>query len=533
MANEFLANVHLGYLEKTREYKTLVSALKKTLEAQSESVITSGIISKVIEERERIYNIVKAEGGLLSDNVAFLTFIIQLVKNKLQEFSTYKEVKDALTDGLLKFSNEGGQVILDSISDNTNTRPKVFKLTNEPWIGAIEERIDGLMDNLDVTTIETLSRQIAEQVKQNLSVGETIAALIISSKLLAERRAGAIAITEANAAYETMKIETAWRNGVLQKMWLTANDDRVCERCAPNNNEVVDMDSVFATGYAYPPAHPKCRCTIAYIISTSYVHMMEVGVTKEWVGSPVDFYQQHLSKEGRFTITNPNALWAGGDGLVGSDKKVGWYVQNIDYTSYVKELLKRSSTGELLLDILVESGEDLDDNIAVLAEARKTLTDVGFLQVITHLGFTGVLPTYRGRALPDYPVRNYGELEKRQAQDEVVALADANDTITLEDIGYPVYAVPEYDSILGEPQDIPVGLVRFSKKTLKAQRVVNIIDNFNEAQRRGGDGITVTYDEASQVYVVSGDGNHRLLAALMLGMKTIKASKVYLPRLEL
>ena len=43
-------------------------------------------------------------------------------------------------------------------------------------------------------------------------------------------------------------------------MWRTASDERVCAMCAPMNFETTTIDGVFPGGFAYPPAHPRCRC---------------------------------------------------------------------------------------------------------------------------------------------------------------------------------------------------------------------------------------------------------------------------------
>ncbi|WHH58299.1 phage minor head protein [Petroclostridium sp. X23] len=60
--------------------------------------------------------------------------------------------------------------------------------------------------------------------------------------------------------------------GQVQKRWMTADDERVCEICGPLDGQVVSQDVEFyillpqkITGHhRLPPAHPHCRCTVIY-----------------------------------------------------------------------------------------------------------------------------------------------------------------------------------------------------------------------------------------------------------------------------
>lgn len=530
---EFIENVHLAYLEKTKEYKRFVTTLEAAFTHQWEDIATSGVLTKAIDEITRINKRVKKEeGDVTFSDAAFLTLIVSMVRDALKRLKDYDKVRTELVELLSKFSNEGGQRVLDIISDNTNTRPKVFNLTQETWTTALDERADGLLGALDDTTVDTISRQIKKLAQEDHTKAEALAALLAAGVLVAAYRAPIVAVTEGNAANEAMKLETARRNGIDSKEWMTAMDDRVCDICQPNNGVKVHIDAVFPSGHDTTPAHPRCRCSVEYFVDTSYIDLLAVlvtkGVTKAWKIDPASYYGQFHNKGRVFTITNPNALWVGGDGLVGSDKKVGVYAKEIRWTERIKHLMERSSSGDLLLDVMIEEG-DVPGNKSeeLLIEARTTLTDVGFLQLVTYLGFRGGIPTYKNRPLPDYPVRNYDEVDKRQAQDEVYGYADEKDNIDVTDLNYTVYEVPKGDFIDTGGTTIPVELVKFSKQTLKAERVVNIIDNFNEAQRKGGQGIEVYYSEQTGLYIIGGDGNHRLLAAILLGMGQIYASKIY------
>ena len=52
--------------------------------------------------------------------------------------------------------------------------------------------------------------------------------------------------------------------GDCVKRWLTAFDERVCPICSRMDEEAVNMDAMFSCGTLLPPAHPHCRCGVAY-----------------------------------------------------------------------------------------------------------------------------------------------------------------------------------------------------------------------------------------------------------------------------
>lgn len=52
--------------------------------------------------------------------------------------------------------------------------------------------------------------------------------------------------------------------GDCKKKWLTAYDERVCPICSAMDGETVGMDDPFSNGVQLPPAHPHCRCAVAY-----------------------------------------------------------------------------------------------------------------------------------------------------------------------------------------------------------------------------------------------------------------------------
>jgi len=83
-------------------------------------------------------------------------------------------------------------------------------------------------------------------------------------------RAMTIARTELAAAYNHGAygaIQDAREKGYIgdcKKTWVTADDERMCDECRELDGESVNMDAAFSNGVDLPPAHPNCRCAVAY-----------------------------------------------------------------------------------------------------------------------------------------------------------------------------------------------------------------------------------------------------------------------------
>lgn len=93
---------------------------------------------------------------------------------------------------------------------------------------------------------------------------------------LVRYRAQTIARTEMSLAINRGTQE-AWRAGVaagglpptLRRRWVTADDERVCGFCGPLDGAIVGLEEPFVGGgrrpmaLLLPPAHPRCRCSLA------------------------------------------------------------------------------------------------------------------------------------------------------------------------------------------------------------------------------------------------------------------------------
>lgn len=83
-------------------------------------------------------------------------------------------------------------------------------------------------------------------------------------------RAQNIARTELAFAYNaghygaTKDAQARGYIGDCMKVWLTAYGERVCPICSQMDGEKRNMDEPFSNGRLLPPAHPSCRCAVAY-----------------------------------------------------------------------------------------------------------------------------------------------------------------------------------------------------------------------------------------------------------------------------
>ena len=94
---------------------------------------------------------------------------------------------------------------------------------------------------------------------------------------LKSKRATMIARTEIQIAQNEGRYEgwkQAYKEGFVDqqamKMWVTAEDERTCDICAPMNGETVPWNGVFSIGLEKPIVHPHCRCTMVILPPERY-----------------------------------------------------------------------------------------------------------------------------------------------------------------------------------------------------------------------------------------------------------------------
>ncbi len=120
-----------------------------------------------------------------------------------------------------------------------------------------------LVHGIEGTTHRALEKLLQKNVPGYFEEG-------LTSKELAVRlepqfgavRSEMIAVTETTRA--AVEGERAYVQELVKEtgkemipIWLTANDDRVCVICGPKNGKPI-------TDGQFPPAHPRCRCGVAW-----------------------------------------------------------------------------------------------------------------------------------------------------------------------------------------------------------------------------------------------------------------------------
>jgi SPP1 gp7 family putative phage head morphogenesis protein len=127
----------------------------------------------------------------------------------------------------------------------------------------ISRRLE-LVNSLDSVRAKRLNKYINSLEKMGLKPDEIAKkAERMKEKLLRERRE-TIARTETAKAQEQAQRLQADAAGKQYKRWIVSGDERTCPICFDNTAKGwVKIDYVYDNA-EYPPAHPNCRCTIAY-----------------------------------------------------------------------------------------------------------------------------------------------------------------------------------------------------------------------------------------------------------------------------
>jgi SPP1 gp7 family putative phage head morphogenesis protein len=126
-----------------------------------------------------------------------------------------------------------------------------------------------MLDQADIT-IQSIAANRMSELAQVLADGllngdnATTIARAVAELLDDPVWAELVALTETTRAVTRASLDTYARNGVEAVEWLTAEDQRVCQLCAGNEDDgPVLLGQSFGSGDPGPPAHPSCRCALA------------------------------------------------------------------------------------------------------------------------------------------------------------------------------------------------------------------------------------------------------------------------------
>ncbi|MCX5285685.1 phage minor head protein [Streptomyces sp. NBC_00198] len=107
--------------------------------------------------------------------------------------------------------------------------------------------------------------RLAKVLSDALARGDSADTLAVSISHLMTDPAWAerVAVTEISRAVSAASLFTYQRNGIRQKSWYSAVDERVCPVCITNEAAgAIPIRQNFPSGHAIPPGHPSCRCTV-------------------------------------------------------------------------------------------------------------------------------------------------------------------------------------------------------------------------------------------------------------------------------
>jgi hypothetical protein len=195
------------------------------------------------------------------------------------------------TDANLREASSGGTLYAHTILP-TSIHPLRFPVTSietEEWNAAIRAVITGaavsiasgvtvddavsrwLRDNsltrltgdLSTTSINRLRDAVADAWDAGGSFEQIVKAIQDTFADFSDTRAGMIAQTEINDAYNRGRIYTAVQAGFDEKAW--DPDGEACPICMENVDEGwIGIDDEFPSGDLAPTAHPNCDCSIDF-----------------------------------------------------------------------------------------------------------------------------------------------------------------------------------------------------------------------------------------------------------------------------
>lgn len=233
--------------------------LEQDLTAVYQYVLDNGLTDQVGNNREEI-----------------IAFILALLASS--SLTVVQDLRQTLLNFSIAAFNVGGTLALEAMGITDQD----FNLTNEEILGAIEERVDDLVDTeSDISLLTTTATDLAIQVEkfdEEDDENDIVEALGIY--ILARALTRSITISQNESVHNSRKAitETYLRNGILKKRFRTQGDDKVCPICRPLNGNVYDVDDDSAPEIPND-LHIGCRCYYWPIIPDGWEPPDEI-----WIG---------------------------------------------------------------------------------------------------------------------------------------------------------------------------------------------------------------------------------------------------------
>lgn len=236
-----------------REYNVrfqIIKTLKKELDEKSLITDKKPALSDIdlLECEEIKKNITKIENSLVSE--------IDRIIAELE----YQEIQSRLRPIVRRYTGQAyTKGATKAIADLRRARYEISFAYTPSDLKAVEMMIDH-----NLIEIRGMEEYMKKEVMRVLSTGmleghgnEKIARDLVERVDVSKTRAVMIARTETIRNYNQASVQRYKQAGLSQWRWITAMDERACEECMGNDNQIFDL------GDEQPPIHPNCRCASA------------------------------------------------------------------------------------------------------------------------------------------------------------------------------------------------------------------------------------------------------------------------------
>jgi HK97 family phage portal protein len=140
--------------------------------------------------------------------------------------------------------------------------PMNFSLEHSGAISWLNKRSQdtatSMRDTLLNRSREVIARNLADNITSVSKIRQEVADTLKEEK---DWRVDRVVRNELLEAYSEGSFRTYEASGVVTQVeWITADDERVCPICEPNNGKHAGIGELFPSGDDRPPAHTQCRC---------------------------------------------------------------------------------------------------------------------------------------------------------------------------------------------------------------------------------------------------------------------------------
>lgn len=171
--------------------------------------------------------------------------------------TAHERLVDAFTDALEAAVEEGQRIATDGKAQHG------LISAAKNLAGRVVQAIAGIVTQLRKKIESIIGNLFGSDEAIDLSDDELEAA---ESELneWAEEYSDMVAVTEIQAAVEEAVVDELMQNGTARISWMIEKDDHVCPVCQANAKaSPIPIGSKFPSGDTAPPAHPRCRCSVA------------------------------------------------------------------------------------------------------------------------------------------------------------------------------------------------------------------------------------------------------------------------------